>query len=138
MKKIILFLFILIGFCAQICYAFETTSFVKRPKWSEFCPVGFEHATDIEQKWFWPHGMRETQSLYNYWAKRKIDFENSLKDCDNVSYEFQSVCYSKLRSKEMICSEQYSLDMQRRMIIRQSWKDNHKTGSPVMIQILSR
>lgn len=59
------------------------------PQWSEFCPAAY-----INSK---PSRFNSTQ---NYWYNRRIQFEESLEQCNSYKGEHLKSCYSQIRAEE--------------------------------------
>ena len=108
----------------------------RRPVWTDFCPKGLENAEYKEIQWFWPEGTKSTQSIYNYWAERRVEFEQNLAECDELNGGPDNSCYNALRARQTFVHEQYNRDVKQKQITEQIWKDAHDKGSrPVMINI---
>lgn len=118
----------------NICPAFA----VKRPKWEDVCPQGLHNAKYKEVQWYWPESTKATQELYNYWAQRRIEFNEALDKCDLISESFKESCYENARSKLAVYSELYRLRIENRRITSQVWRDTNKITNPFMFNILSR
>ena len=59
------------------------------PQWIEFCPAAY-----INSK---PSRFNSTQ---NYWYNRRIQFEESLEQCNSYQGERLKSCYSKIRTEK--------------------------------------
>jgi len=111
---------------------------LERPQWKDICPAGFEDAVYNDVQWYWPESTKTTQTIYNYWAKRRVDFENSLVECDFMLPAFKETCYENLKSKQVLDNELYNNRVQHKIISGQMWKDSRKMSNPIMINILTR
>lgn len=110
-----------------------------RPVWKDFCPRGLENAEYKEIKSFWPEGTKSTQEIYNYWAKRREEFNKNLAECDSIKGGFNNSCYEELRKRQLFVTEQYNKDIQQKQISNQIWRDIHDKGSsPIMINIFMK
>ena len=140
-KKLICLIGIL-GFSINSVIASEIINLAKaseRPVWQELCPQGLENAQYKDIKWFWPDGTKATQEIYNYWAKRRADFEDSLAECEFMTDEFKSACYANVKSKQLFDTELYNTDKQKKQISRQVGKESfYKNTSSIMIDILPK
>ena len=125
-----LLLIILIGIFSLQTYAIE------RPKWEDNCPVGLCDAVYTDIKWYWPDTTRATQEIYNYWAKRRVEFEKSLAECDLMANEFKPVCYDNLRLKQITDKEVFQAKEENKKVRDQIWKESNKANSWVMFNIL--
>ncbi len=137
--KSLINLLLILGFCISSVSASEIINMPKaseRPVWNDLCPLGLEDAQYKDIKWFWPDGTKATQEIYNYWAKRRADFEDALAECEFMNDEFKSACYENVKSKQLFDNELYNIDKQKKQISRQVWKENYKTGNSIMINIL--
>lgn len=111
---------------------------LERPEWKDICPPGYENAEYNDIQWFWPESTKTTQNIYNYWAKRRVDFENSLAECDFMLPTFKETCYENLKSKQVLDNELYNKRVQHKVIRGQMWKDNQKMSNPIMINVFTR
>jgi len=111
---------------------------LERPQWKDICPAGFEDAVYNDVQWYWPESTKTTQTIYNYWAKRRVDFENSLVECDFMLPAFKETCYENLKSKQVLDNELYNNRVQHKIISGQMWKDSRKMSNPIMINTLTR
>ena len=110
-----------------------------RPQWKDLCPKGLENAEYKEIQWYWPEGTKSTQSIYNYWADRREEFEQNLAECDSIQGGVNNSCYDELRKRQLFVTEQYNKDIQQKQISNQIWRDIHDKGSsPIMINIFMK
>ena len=110
-----------------------------RPQWKDLCPKGLENAEYKEIQWYWPEGTKSTQSIYNYWADRREEFEQNLAECDSIQGGVNNSCYNELRKRQLFVTEQYNKDIQQKQISNQIWRDIHDKGSsPIMINIFMK
>lgn len=63
---------------------------VVSPQWSEFCPS--EYISSKSSRF---------NSTQNYWYNRRVQFEESLEQCNSYSGEHLKSCYSKIRAEEI-------------------------------------
>jgi hypothetical protein len=130
MKRFCLLVGIL--FIANECIAQE------RPVWEDVCPQGLHDAVYRDIRWFWPDNTKATQEIYNYWAIRRTEFENSLAVCDTVEESLRSGCYSAMQSKQLSDNEIYKDKLETKKITSQIWRDNNKISNPIMFNLLPR
>lgn len=132
-RNIIIFLFF-------ITMNFLPVSGAQRyPVWEDFCPKGLENAEYKEIQWYWPEGTKSTQSIYNYWAQRRQEFERGLAECKQLDSDLNESCYNNLRERQLFVTEQYNKDIKQKQITDQIWLDSHDKGSkPFMINIFMR
>lgn len=110
-----------------------------RPQWKDICPSGLENAEYKEIQQFWPEGTKDTQEIYNYWAKRRLDFEEELVKCDFLSEELRNGCYENLKYKHNYNVEFYNDIVRNKSINNQIRKDTQRRMSnPIMINVFSR
>lgn len=133
MRRVI-YLFIISLFTSGAVLA----AMLERPQWKDICPQGFEDAVYNDVQWFWPESTKATQNIYNYWAKRRVDFENSLAECDFMLPTFKETCYENLKSKQVLDNELYDKRVQNKVIRGQIWKDTQKMSNPIMINVFTR
>lgn len=126
----VLFLVIFINFFAIQTFATE------RPKWEDNCPVGLCDAVYTDIKWYWPDTTRATQEIYNYWAKRRMEFKEALEKCDIMSDEFKTYCYDSVRAKQITDNEVFEQNQENKKIRNQVWKDSGKANSWIMFNII--
>lgn len=126
----VLFLVIFIIF-----FAIQTLA-TERPSWEDNCPVGLCNAVYTDIKWYWPDTTRATQEIYNYWAKRREEFEEALTKCDTMQDEFQSFCYENIKTKQITDNEVFEQNQENKKIRNQVWKDSGKANSWVMFNII--
>lgn len=62
---------------------------VVAPQWSEFCPSAYINSRSSR-----------FNSVQNYWYNRRIQFEESLEQCNSYNGEHLKACYSKIRAEE--------------------------------------
>ena len=95
MKKFFILL-IVFAFC---CPVFADV-FV--PQWSEFCPPQFVNGQPKDHSVFSKIliNTREDNKIYDYWVQRKIDFYNSLNNCNQYPPEQINQCYQQIRQSE--------------------------------------
>ncbi len=133
LRKFILTIEVLLLFCPY------TNAQNFRPMWKDFCPKGLENAEYKEIQWFWPESTKATQSIYNYWAARREEFEKGLAECDTMQEDFNGICYDELKKRQIFVTEQYNKDIRQKQISNQIWRDIHDKGSsPIMINIFQR
>lgn len=72
------------------------------PAWDEFCPSKYLTATYKEPGLFTTRWRRDK----NYWAKRRGQFNNSLKLCEESSSD-KAMCYLKVRQAEQQRTDQW-------------------------------
>ena len=125
---------------ANISKAADDTAYTyQRPRWDDICPEGLEDAEYKEIKFFWPDGTKSTQSIYNYWAERRMEFQNSLEQCDALNGGYQNTCYENLKKRQLFYNDQYKRDIHKQQVTKQIWRDIHDKGSsPIMIDIFQR
>lgn len=133
-KGFLIALFIGIGFSLMPVLAAQ-----KAPVWEDFCPKGLEDAEYKEIQWFWPEGTKSTQSIYNYWALRRKEFEKGLAECEQIQGGVNNSCYENLKERQLFVNEQYNKDIKQKQITNQIWLDDHDKGSrPIMINIFMK
>lgn len=130
MKRFILLLFVIMN----INFAMA----MERPRWEDHCPQGMHDAVYKEIQWFWPDGTRSTQEIYNYWAKRRTEFQEELSRCDLKSENLRQICYESLNIKQSSESEIYKQDFENKRMSNQIWKEQRKVNSGVMFNILPK
>jgi len=118
--------------CAGAVYASE------RPVWEDNCPQGLHNAEYKEIQWYWPEGTRATQEIYNYWAQRRVEFNDALAQCDFMADDFKEACYESVRSKQAVDNELYRLRIENKKIRSQVWRDTNKMTNSVMFNILTK
>lgn len=109
---------------------------LERPVWEDNCPVGLHNAVYKEIQWYWPDSTKATQEIYNYWAKRREEFQDGLVKCDFLADEFKTACYENLRSKQTVDNELYWMNIENKKISSQVWKDTNKISNCVMFNLL--
>lgn len=72
------------------------------PKWTDFCELGYENAVykdsnDIFNIFTFVKSERVKK---NYWAERRVSFENYLKSCDALDDDAKAACYVELKKSE--------------------------------------
>ena len=133
LRQNILRLILIIAF---LCSGNAYSKTLSRPVWSDFCLKVLEDAEYKEIQWYWPEGTKSTQSIYNYWAQRRIEFEKGLSECDSLQGGLNNTCYEELKKRQNFVSDQYKKDIQQKQISNQIWRDIHDKGSsPFMINI---
>lgn len=132
MKRFLLIL-IFLGFACSMVFASDM-----RPQWQEFCPQGLENAVYKDIQWYWPDGTKNTQAIYNYWAKRRVEFNDAVAECDFLAGDFKGVCYDNVRAKQVLNNQLYDNDVQYKKISQQVWKPNYWSTNSIMINILSK
>ena len=110
----------------------------ERPVWEDNCPEGLHDAVYKEIQWYWPDSTKATQEIYNYWAKRRDEFQEGLVECDFLLEEFRTACYENLRSKQAVANELYRTNIEHKKVSSQVWKETNKTNNWVMFNILPR
>lgn len=128
MRVLLLIIFI----CIFTMQAFAT----ERPSWEDNCPVGLCDAKYTDIKWYWPDTTRATQEIYNYWAKRRTEFEESLAECDLMANEFRTACYDNIKAKQISDNEIFKTNEENKKIRNQVWKDTNKVTNWVMFNII--
>lgn len=130
------------GFLYLVMFIFlsgtASAGILGRPQWKDICPEGLENAQYNEIQWFWPESTKATQDIYNYWAKRRVEFENAVVECDFMFSPFKENCYENLKSQQLLDNELYNNRIQHKIIRKQAWKDDRKIINPIMIDLLAK
>ncbi len=96
---------------------------VKPPSWEEFCPEKYINAEYINKIYYKYMGLKEIlyaisivgipanvknynkeneKLLNNHWVKRRINFENDIKNCNQLSNNDSKVmCYMQVRKNQL-------------------------------------
>lgn len=127
-----IFLLLVMVINASAVYALD------RPVWEDNCPQGLHNAVYKEVQWYWPESTRATQELYNYWAKRRVEFNDAVAQCDFMADEFKEACYESVRSKQAVDNELYRLKIENKKISSQVWRDTNKMTNSVMFNIFTK
>lgn len=134
MRYIFLFL-ILILIANNISYAEAT--YISRPEWKHFCPDGWQDAEYREIKWYWPYSVKQTQEELNYWATKKSEFEEQIKNCDMLLDEFKPQCYWDVKTRFRTDFEDHKLEVETKKIFNKGIDDNiYRNPRPFMINII--
>lgn len=104
--KRFLFLAFAINF-AIITVSANTEYNPNRPEWNDFCPLGMINAQKVEPKWYNSYYAKLDIKDKNYWADRRIDFEQSLTKCDSLDKNNQNACYEKLKQRQASLNSTY-------------------------------
>lgn len=72
------------------------------PKWTDYCEIGYENAVyknnhDVFDIFSFVKAERMKK---NYWAERRVSFENYLKSCNKLEDDAKASCYDELRNIE--------------------------------------
>lgn len=72
------------------------------PSWNEICPNEYLGAsTQHNPLSYILRNTRENNKEADYWAKRKIDFENQLQSVSNLPQEQREIYYNQIRAIEL-------------------------------------
>lgn len=85
MKKFLMILSLIVFFIGA-----ANAEVILAPQWSEFCPVSYMSAK--ASKW---------NTDNNYWYERRVQFENSLNQCQSYKDNDLKSCYSQIREAEL-------------------------------------
>lgn len=94
-----------------------------KPLWTDICPVGMENAVYKEIQWFWPEGTKSVQEIYNFWAKKRIEFENLIVLCDTRTEDYKDACYTNVKKIILSNVDIHNTNIQNKNISKQLWKD---------------
>lgn len=131
--KVLILLMLVILFSNTV-KAFEAVS--ARPKWKDLCPVGLENSEYKEIKWFWPYSVKETQEEINFWANKRVEFEERLNDCDVLLDSYKIKCYIDLQEKYASDFELHRFERNQKKITESIWKDfNYRGVKSFMIEL---
>lgn len=72
------------------------------PKWTDYCEIGYENAVyknnhDVFDIFSFVKAERMKK---NYWAERRVSFENYLNSCNKLEDDAKASCYDELRNIE--------------------------------------
>lgn len=81
------------------------------PKWTDYCEIGYENAVyknnhDVFDIFSFVKAERMKK---NYWAERRVSFENYLKSCNKLEDDAKASCYDELRNIENQKNELYRI-----------------------------
>ncbi len=81
------------------------------PKWTDFCEIGYENAVykDSHDIFNIFSFVKSERVKKNYWAERRVSFENYLKSCNALDDSAKASCYSELRNIENQKNDLYRL-----------------------------
>ena len=81
------------------------------PKWTDFCEIGYENAVykDTHDIFNIFSFVKSERVKKNYWAERRVSFENYLKSCNALDDSAKASCYSELRNIEHQKNDLYRL-----------------------------
>lgn len=72
------------------------------PKWTDYCEIGYENAVyknnhDVFDIFSF---VKSERMKKNYWAERRVSFENYLNSCNKLDDDAKVSCYAELRNIE--------------------------------------
>ncbi len=81
------------------------------PKWTDFCESGYENAVykDSHDVFNIFSFVKSERVKKNYWAERRVSFENYLKTCNALDDEAKVTCYQELTKSEEQKNDLYKL-----------------------------
>lgn len=89
----------------------EAKNLIVPPKWTDFCESGYENAVykDSHDVFNIFSFVKSERVKKNYWAERRVSFENYLKTCNALDDEAKVTCYRELTKSEEQKNDLYKL-----------------------------
>lgn len=86
-------------------------SLIVPPKWTDFCESGYENAVyrDSHDVFNIISFVKSERLKKNYWAERRVSFENYLKTCNALDDEAKVTCYQELTKSENQKNDLYKI-----------------------------